>query len=87
MDSGTNHKSTQYGGGDIIGMPFQSGGGLNQPRQIQGSTVDLVESGEHAKADGGTAAETTRAGDMSTNYEAIWFPWEFSGFVISRYDF
>jgi hypothetical protein len=49
--------------------------------------VDLVESGEHAKADGGTAAETTRAGDISTHHEAIWFPWEFSGFVISRYDF
>ena len=48
--------------------------------------MDLVESGEHAKADGGTAAETTRAGDMSTHHEAIWFPWEFSGFVIGRDD-
>jgi hypothetical protein len=34
MDSGTNDKSTQNGGGDIVGMPLQSGTGFDQPRQI-----------------------------------------------------
>ena len=57
--SPADDKATQRGGGDVVRMALQGGGGLDEPWKVQGSFVELVEGGQHSQANGGATPEAS----------------------------
>jgi len=80
--SSTDDKAAKGGCGNIIGMSFEGGGGLDKPRQVEIAAIEFIESGEHPEADGGTASETAGGRDSATDDEAVGFWAKASGFVV-----
>ena len=80
--SSTDDKAAKGGCGNIIGMSFQGGGGLHEPRKVEIAAIEFIESGEHSEADGGTASEAAGGRDSATDDEAVGFWAKASGFVV-----
>jgi len=80
--SSTDDKAAKGGCGNIIGMSFQSGGSLDEPRKVEIAAIEFIESGEHPEADGGTASEAAGWRDSSTDDEAVGLWAKASGFVV-----
>jgi len=78
----TDDKAAKGGCGNIIGMSFEGGGGLDEPRQVEIATIEFIESGEHPEADGGTASETAGGRDSPTDDEAVGLWAKASGFMV-----
>jgi hypothetical protein len=80
--SSTDDKAAKSGCRNIVGMSFQGGGGLDEPRKIEITAIEFIESGEHPEADGGTASEAAGWRDSPTDDEAVGFGAKASGFVV-----
>ncbi len=68
-------------------MALEGGGGLNQPREVEIATIQLIEGGEHAQANGSAASEATRRGDQTANDETVRFRGQSTGFVVGLDNF